>query len=665
VEIGSLNLRDGALEVTRLADGGLSLARLLAPKPQPGKATGQPFKLDLRELAVSGFRVAFEDRATPRPVHALLEGLNLHLTGFDLDPSHSSKLTLAARVNGGGAVSLDGTVAALKPAFDLAVKAENVEVRPFDPYLEPSFDVRVNRGLLSIDGRIRGALEGQASDFMAFTGDARLDGFEAMDGAQKEPFLRYRALRLTGLEVRTVPKTLRLKAVELVEPENRLVVAPDGSSNVARALKLAPAAGSVPAPPPGAAIAAIAPPTAPGPGETPFQVSIAKVRIRGGRLAFVDRSLEPNAALLITELDGTYTGLSTEPETQSAVEVRGRAGGLAPVLIQGRAMPLRHDKDTDVGLAIHGAELSDFGPYAGKYLGYTIRKGKLDVDAHLRIQERKLDVQDKVRMDQFFLGDKTNSPDATRLPVKLALALLRDRKGVIELEVPIEGSLDDPNFRYGKAVWHAIVNVLTKIVTSPFALLGKLFGGGEADLSFATFEPGSAEPDADAGKKAGVLAKALLERPDLSLEVEGTADPGADVAALKKARLELLLRETKAKSLAAGRPGPEPEAITVAPQEREAWLKAAFDAAFPAPEPEKGKETAQVPPPPPAEMEQRLLGSIAIGADDLRRLADARTKAMVALVLQGGTIDASRVFEVEGGERATKEGGARVYFTVK
>ncbi|HVN76290.1 MAG TPA: DUF748 domain-containing protein [Thermoanaerobaculaceae bacterium] len=665
VSIGSLALRDGSVEATRLPDGGFDLVKLLTPKPHPKTDGGAELKLALRELAATGFRAVFDDRSTPRPVHALFEGLDVHVSDLDLDPAHSAKLTLATRINGRGTLRLEGSVAPLKPAFDLAVKAENVEVKPFDPYLEPAFDVRLNRGALAVDGRLRGAFEGRSSDSTSFAGDVRLDGFEAMDGAQREPFLRYRSLRLAGLDVRMPSRTLAIRSVELLEPESRLVVAPDRTSNVARALKLAPAGGGAGPPPPGAAVADIAPPTAPNPGQTPFEVAIVSVRIRGGRLAFVDRSLEPNAALLITDLDGSYTGLSSKPETQSAVEVKGRAGGLAPVLIQGRAMPLRHDKDTDVSLAIHGAELSDFGPYAGKYLGYTIRKGKLDVDARLTIKERRLDVQDKVRMDQFYLGDKTGSPDATKLPVKLALALLRDRNGVIELEVPIEGSLDDPDFRYGKAIWHAVVNVLTKIVTSPFALLGKMFGGGDADLSFASFEPGSSEPDPEAVKKAGVLAKALADRPDLSLEVEGTADPGADVAALKKGGLDRLLRETKAKALAAGQPGVEAETVTVAPEERETWLKAAFDAAFPAPPPEKGKDAAQVPPPPPAEMEQRLLGTITVSPDELRALAEARTKAVVALVLQGGAVDATRVFEVRGGERAAKEGGARVYFSVE
>jgi hypothetical protein len=660
-EIGSLALRDGALEVQRLRDGQISLVKLLAPKPQPKKENEQPFKLILRELALKGFRVAFEDQSTSRPVKTLLEDVNLRLQDFDLDPAHSTKLSAETRVNGRGKLIAEGMVAALKPSFDLNVKAENLDLQPFDSYMEPSLDIRVNRGALNVDGRVKGAFEGKKSDFVSFQGNSRLDNFEVMDGAQKEPFLRYTSLRLSGMDVRTNPEVLKIQAVDLIEPENRLVVSADGSSNVARALKIEPVPGPSPATPTGAAIATVAPPTQ---GMT-FQVSIAKVRIQGGKLAFIDRSLEPNAALMITEMEGTYTGLSTKPETQSVMELKGKAGGLAPIIIQGRAMPLRHDKDTDVTLKIQGADLSDFGPYAGKYLGYTIRKGKLEVDAHLRIQERKLEIQDKVRMDQFYLGDKTQSPDATHLPVKLALALLRDRKGLIELELPISGSLDDPDFHYGKIVWHTITNVLTKLVTSPFALLGKLFGGGDRDLSFATFEPGSAVPDAELRKKAEILARSLVERPDLSLEVEGTVDPGTDGAAIKKQALEGMLRQEKSKAIAAENQEEDLEKVSMEPHERETWLKVVFEAAFPPPKPEQGKENVQIPPPPPAEMEQRLLGTLTVTPGELRQLADARTKAVVQLLLQDGKIEASRIFEVEGGERAKKEGGSRVYFTVK
>lgn len=647
--VASVTLAGVSADAVRDRDGSIDLVRLLTPKPQPPPANPKPFRLSLRELDLEDCRFSLEDRAPPRAVTTQLDQASLHLKDIDFDPATRVRVDLEGRVNGRGRIRAEGTAGLLRPAADLALKVENLDLPAFDAYLEPALDVRVNRGTLNLDGRLKGIFQGGGEDFAAFKGNLRLEGFEAMDGARQEVFLRYRSLRLGGLDVRTTPAVLNIQSAELVEPEHRLVVAEDGSTNVARALKLTL----------DSAAAAAAPPTPPA----PFAVSIARAGLRGGRLSFVDRSLEPNAALMISELEGTYTGLSTRPDSASAVDLKGRAGGTAPIRIQGRATPLRHDLDTDVNLKIEGAELSDFSPYAGKYLGYAIRKGKLELDARLVIRNRRLEIQDQVRLDQFFLGDKVDSPDATRLPVKLALALLRDRKGVMELELPIDGSLDDPDFHYGRIVWKAIANVLGKIAASPFTLLGKLFGGADQDLSFAAFAPGSAAPDAAARKTVEVLRKSLAGRPDLSIEVEAATDSGADPAALRRQALDAALVLAKVKALRRGQPDLDPDAVVVGPGERERWLRALFETAFPPPAPEKGKSPP--PPPPLAELEQRLLGTFPVTSGDLKRLADARAKAMVRLLLEDGTVEASRVFETEGGERVKREGGSRAYFSIR
>ena len=337
----------------------------------------------------------------------------------------------------------------------------------------------------------------------------------------------------------------------------------------------------------------------------------------------------------------------------SKVDFKGRAGGLAPITITGHAMPLRSDLDTDVVLKIQGADLTDFTPYTGKYLGYTVQKGKLVLDAHLRIERRNLKSDNAVKLDQFYLGEKVPSPDATGLPVKLGLAILRDRKGVIGFDLPIEGSLDDPNVKYGKLVWKAIFNLLGKIATSPFTLIGKLFGSDAGDLSSVAFAPGEAALDAAATAKLQALAKALQERPELRLEAEGAVDEGQDGGALRKAALEALLRRTRAQGLKLAEEAPVP------PAERERWLKAAFDAAFPAPKEIKG--TQPTPPPPPAEMEQRLLGARKVDPADLAQLADARAKGVLAWLLDAGKADPTRVFQVRSGQAK----GAAVAFSLR
>ena len=638
VRVASLGLRDGRIAVTRDARGGIDLVRMLTPKPQPPSAPAAPWKLELKELQLDGFQVSFKDLGTVRPVQAVAEDVELSLKGFSLDPAAQAQLKLSLKLNGAAGISAEGTVAPLRPALDLAVKVDRLSLPPFDPYLAPDLDVRLNRGLLSLDGRLRADFQGRKDDSAGFRGNLRLDGFEAADGVKREPFLGYRRLTLTGLDLRTNPDTVSIQSVDLLEPNPRLVVDPDGSTNVARALKLAPAAGT----PPLSAVGAALPPS---PGR-PLRLAIARTRMAAGRLSFVDRSVEPNAALVITGLEGSATTLSTEPDSQSAVDFRGLAGGVAPLRVQGRAMPLRKDQDTDVNITIQSSELTDFSPYAGKYLGYTIQKGKLDLDARVRIQKRQLDAQLTTRLNQFYLGDKVASPDAVKAPVKLALAILRDRKGLIELDLPVTGSLDDPDLHYGRIILHAVLNVMVKVATSPFTLLAKLGGGQDHDLSYVAFAAGSAEPDPVATTKAEALAKALEQRPELNLEAEGSTDP-SDLAALKQQALERTLRELKNGADAAPLP----------PAERAVWLRTAFQKAFPA-------AAAASPVPPEAEMEQRLLGTMAVGPEDLRQLADARAKALIRLLLDA-KVDPGRLFEVSGGERAAKDGGSRVYFGLK
>ncbi len=656
-EVASLLAWDGKLDITRLQNGELSLVKLLTPRPRPRPTEPeQPFALTLKEIGTRNFTVAFEDRATVRPVHLRAEKLDITLQDFSLDPRVSARLAAALTLEGRARLQMEGTVSTLRPALDLALQLEGLDLPPLDPYLDPALDVRVNRGSLFLKGRLRAAFEGKASDSVTFKGNVRLEHFEAMDGAQQEPFLRYRELRLEGLDLGTHPRQLGIRNVELMEAEHRMVISRDGTTNVARAFKTeAPPAAS----PAGAILGAVVPATPP----EAFRIAVQRLHMQGGRLSFIDRSLEPNAAFLITDLEGTNTGLSTEPTDNASIDLKGRAGGVAPLSIQGHSMPLRRDQDTDVRMRIQGAELSDFSPYTGKYLGYTVRKGKLDVDARVRIEQRRLSALVATKLDQFYFGDRTGSPEATKLPVRLALALLRDRKGLVALELPVEGSLDDPDFRYGKIVWKALFNVLTKIVASPFTLIGNLFGGGGEDLSFAAFAPGLWEADAAARKKAEVLTRSLVERPDLSLELEGTADPATDGLALKRFALERLIRTAKARSLRATQPDLDPESVIVTAEERPRWLLEAYEAAFPTPKQTSGK--AKLPPPPPPELEQRLLGSLAVDPNELRALADRRTKTFVRLLLEGGKLEASRVFEVEGGERAKQEGGSRVYFGLK
>lgn len=640
--IDRLALQGGSFDVVRAKDGAINLVRLLQPKPQPKQEPSKPFHLSLRELALSGFQIRFQDQVPARTVETELRNLSAQVRDLSLEPEQPWQVSLSTELPEGASLRVEGSALPFKAQADLQTTLKALHLAPFDPYLEPALALRVGSGTLDLEGKAHLQFPGTKRDGATFQGGLKLGNFEVMDAARGEAFLRYKALKIEGLDVSTTAKTLKVRSVDLVEPENRLVVAADGSTNVARALKLEPAPKAAPA------LAAV-----PSTPEDAYLLSIGKVRIQNGRNTFIDRSVEPNATLMLSNLNGTNTGLSTEPGGSASLDLKGLAGGVAPLLVTGHAMPLRHDKDTDITVKLSGADLTDFSPYAGKFLGYTVRKGKMDVDAHVRIQDRKLQITDKVRLDQFFLGDKVDSPDATHLPVKLGLALLRDRKGVIELEVPVDGSLDDPDFHYGKAVWNAVLNLLGKIATSPFTLISKLFGGG-ADLSQAAFTPGLATFEPGEAAKLESLAKALYERPELSLELESTTD-ATDAGALRRAKLEALLAHTRAKAM-----GLEEDA-TLPVSERERWLRAAFEAAFPTPKSKDSKTPMQSAP--ISEMEQRLLSMQTVSEDELRLLAEARNQTVIA-TLTRSQVEPTRIFQVSGSE-AAKGKGAKVYFTMK
>ncbi len=366
MELGSIRAEQGVVRIQKAREGGLNLTRLFAPsRPRVKKPDEKPFQLLIHDLALQGFRLGWEDQDLARPVKVEATDLDLHWQELSLAPAATGKASLALKL-GTGSLKIEGSLALLKTTGELTLKADALDLGTWDPYLDSALDLRVTSGKLGMDGRLRYAFEGRKSDGLSFLGGASVQGLEARDAAQNEPFLRWKQLRISGANLRTTPLSVAIQAVDWTEPEGRLVVQPNGSTNVARALRLDQ--GAKPAPVPASALLAT-------PASAP-DLAITRLNISGGRLSFIDRSLQPNAALVLSELEGSYLGLSSHPGVTSKVDFRGRAGGLAPITITGHAMPLRSDLDTDVVLTIQGADLTDFTPYTGKYPGLHRAEGQ-------------------------------------------------------------------------------------------------------------------------------------------------------------------------------------------------------------------------------------------------------------------------------------------------
>jgi hypothetical protein len=685
-EVASVKLRDLAVEVRRDKDGRLGLSELAAPQPGPAAphaATPQPvpsrsaapepapapFRYVVRAVELANGRIDVEDLVPARPVKLGLHGVGFAVQDVSSDRDARSPFTATLSVGEKGAVSAKGEVLLGQRRGELALRVSDVDLVPVSPYLssQGGLDVRLDGGRLGVDGTVRWDLV-PATPHLGFEGDVRIDGVAAADAVRGDEVVRWSTLAVSGVSWSSEPPRASVKAVRWVEPRLAFVVAPDGTSNVGR---MRPAAAQAPtaAPP----VPAAAPPGGHPPAPTP--VSVALVEVVRGRLSYADRSVRPAVQWACTDLAATARNVATGPGARPRVEFRCKAEGAAPFEMAGVLHPLLRGDGTDFRVTSKGVDLVAFGPYSGKHLGYEIQKGKLDLDLAYRVSQRRLEGRNVVRFDQFTLGEKVDSPDATALPVKLGLAVLRDRDGIILIDVPVSGDVDDPEFSFGRVIWRAVLNVFVKAATAPFSLLTSAFGGGQENLDVLDLAPGATQPDAAARKKVEALSRALRERPALALEVEGAVDERADGAALRRRAVAAMVRKAKWEAVRASKPAVTLAEVEVSADEYERWLRAASEArATPA---AGAVGPAPTPPPSPAavpgagtgaasaaELEQRLAASVELAPDELRALATQRATEARDLVLAAG-IDESRVFLVSGGERARNEQGARVYFTLR
>jgi hypothetical protein len=372
-----------------------------------------------------------------------------------------------------------------------------------------------------------------------------------------------------------------------------------------------------------------------GAGNPPPDIRVGRITLAGGNVNFSDFFIRPNYSANLTGVAGSVGSLAAD--TAGEVELRARVENTAPVEISGRINPLAASLFLDLRASARDVDLPPLTPYSAKYAGYGIEKGKLSMEVKYRIEDRKLEAENRVVLDQLTFGEKADSPDATKLPVLLAVALLKDRNGVIDVNLPISGSIDDPEFSLGGIIVRVIVNLIVKVVTAPFAIIGALAGGGE-ELAYVEFAPGSADLTQASEAKLGSIAKALAERPALKLDVSGRIDPGTDREGLRKSSIGRQVRAQKAKALGKA---VDDEEIAVTAEEYPKYLTAAYRAAdFPKPRNFIGL-LKDLPVP---EMEALMLTHTGATDDDLRQLANDRAQRVKNWLVDRGQIPAERVF---------------------
>ncbi len=684
--VGRAESAAGTLAVVREKDGRADLMSLLPPPP-PGAPPPPPapaWNVVLKRLSLSGYTVKLDDRGYDRPAVYALTKADLLLENLSTEAGTRAMLSLRTGLDGKGVATAKGPVGFQPIYARLRLDVKGIDLVPLQAYVLQNLKLDLARGTVSAGGTLslREDESGKAS--VGWAGDALVSSLLALDPATQFDVLKWETLSATGMRAGYNPLFLQATQVAASGVECDITIEPDGTVNLRKILGRPAAAdeseaGTPPAaegePPPAPAPTPAPPPASPFPaaasspkeegGVVPIRID--ELTLQGGRIGLADFFVKPNYSATLGNLGGRVTGLSSVDGTVAKLDLRGSLANQSPLEVSGAINPLAAASFADVKASFRDIDLPPFTPYSGKYAGYKIASGQLTVEVSYKLQNRKLEASNRFLVTGFDFGEKVESKDATKLPVKLAVSLLKDRDGVIDLDVPIEGSLDDPKFRIGKVIWRILGNLIAKAATAPFALLGKLLGGKGEEFSSLDFPDGLATLDEAARKKLDALAKALADRPGLKLEARGCFSGDADLEGLRRDRVARKVKAQKRAELAkkGAAPGSVDEVVVEEPEYAEYLKRAYKKEKFPKPRTALGFAKDLTPP----EMEKLMLAHEAVGDADLRTLALARANAVKDYLTGPGRVDPARVFVLEpAGKPAVpkdKARASRVDFTLK
>jgi uncharacterized protein involved in outer membrane biogenesis len=531
----NFEIGDAALDLVRLADGRFDFATRNSPDAPvaevaegPTDVSDSPWQLALDRFAISNLDVALNDRSIEPAADTGFNAVTLEVLSITNNPGASFPTTLSMAGLHGGTIRLDGSVIALpQPELDFELSMEGLSLAAAHPYIKPLADVNMDSGTLSINGHVRH----DASEPLLFTSDIVIADFLVTETDEGTRLGSWDKLFADGVELSLSKNALEISEVRFDNPYGDILIAADGSVNLGRVSKTEPdeSAETVAAPNPASNTSDDAP---------AMSVTIGRVVIDDAAADFADESLPLPFVARIDALNGSLSTISTGSVEPSNVELEGKVDEYGLVRVTGFVTPLEVSNNTDIAIVFENVEIPKFSAYTIPFAGREIASGKLDLDLGYEVRERKLAGENRIVLRDFELGDKVDHPGAMSLPLGLAVALLKDPAGKIDIDLPVRGDLDDPEFGYGRVIGKALVNLIVKIVASPFALLGNLVGVEPDELEYINFPPGRADLTPPEIERAQKIAEALALRPQLILEISGVIDRETDSHALKMARFD-------------------------------------------------------------------------------------------------------------------------------
>ncbi len=664
------------INAQRLKDGSIDLAALTGPHQaeqqrtaihaaKKAAAEGPAWHYKIGELNLKDATANFTDNTTPNPVKLSVTPLQLKVQQISDDLSKPLPVDLQATLNKKGTLGIKGNVTATPLKVAVKVNANRLDAAAFEPYFGSKLNALIASALLNANGDL--ALSQAKALKATYRGDVALVDVRMIDKATSDPFAGWSSLALSNLkadydEHGTVVDAGRVTFTKfygrvLLDAQGKLnlkdVVAHE--SGAAQSLTrdksgghepvpLTPEAASAPelasAPVP-ASSATPATVTAATPPQSPVKLHFGQLVLQQGRVTYTDNFIKPNFTANLVSIQGTVGAFGTQSTTPAPVDIAAKLAANGPLSIRGTVNPLIAKPALDLTASAHDIELTNLTPYSAKYAGYPITKGKLNVDLHYKLDNDQLNANNHIFIDQLTFGDHVDNNTATKLPVRLAISLLKNSRGEIDVNLPVSGSLSNPEFSVGGLIWHAVLNLLEKAVTAPFSLIANAFGGSGEEMGYVEFDPGSATLSDAADKKLDTIVKALADKSSIRIDLIGRVDPAVDGPGLRAQYVERAVKQQKIKDVVGNGESVDLSTVTVDPKEYDKYLTKAYKAAdFKKPRNFVGLTKSL----PDDEMKAAMAANAPIDDASLRQLAQQRAQAVQQYF--EGKIDSSRVFVV-------------------
>ena len=517
--------------------------------------------VELHQFAFNGGSIDLLERSVSDGTYYRISNLNIKsgkvTTDFSKPISYTTSLHISADPQtfsdtSKGALSSSGSVVIAEQTVQGKAAIEQLVLSQFQQYVSPHANVTLEDGLFNLnvefDGAFKNAADKENIDSLNVKASTSINNLSVLDDASS-PLLQWQSLNVDNIEFDHTSNQLSVDNIHLQAPFARLIIDEAKQTNVSKLIVASSdkSANSESASETGSATTSKASnanvhasTTAEPSQANELAIAVNTISIENGKAYFADHSLTPKFASAIESLNGKVLGIDSRSTSPANVDITGKIDNYAPVKLAGTIHPLKDDIDLDLDFSVKGAELTSVNPYSGTYMGYYIDKGLLSLAVQYKLNGKALEGKNRVVIDQLTLGKKSNSEQALSLPLGLAIALLEDRNGVIDLGLDVSGDIDSPDFSFGSIILNAIGNIITKAVTAPFSLLANLVGSDD-ELDNVEFGFGEHSLNADAQEKLNTLAKALKKRPGLRVNIEGTVNAMSDASALAQRQLNTTL----------------------------------------------------------------------------------------------------------------------------